>query len=409
MVKKQRSRQKRFAAVLALILAVLLLLPLIATVVTSAGAVTQSEIDALRGNANEIAAQRKELERKLAEIKNDKSKALEQKKLLDDQMANLEREIANIEKQIDAYNALIAEKEAEIAVAQGKEEAQFELFCQRARAMEEDENVSYWSILFSAASFADLLDRFAFVNEIIEYDNAVMENLVAIRKQIEDDKQTLEESKAEVEKVKEQKEASKKALNSKVAEAQALVNEIKEKEDEYAAAAAAIKKEEAAVLAEVLRLQRQLDAQNAPKGDGTYIWPLPAGYYTLTSKFGPRTHPITGKFHNHSGTDIAAPRNTPIYAAASGTVSVSTYGNSYGQYVVIYHGNGTSTLYAHMIIGSQTVKAGDTVTQGQIIGRVGTSGSSTGYHLHLEFQVNGVRKDAESYYPQLDSKFIRRY
>lgn len=408
-MKKHRRRQKTFAAVLAVVLAALMLLPLLASTVLSARAVTQSEIDSLKGDANAIAQQRKELEQQLAAVKNDKSKAVQQLQILNSQMSNLEQEIANVNRQVSAYTELIAQKEVELQEAEEKEEQQYQLFCARVREMEETGEISYWSILFNAADFSDLLDRFVFVNEIIEYDNAVMNELVAIRQQIEEDKATLESSREELKTVQAQQETAKKDLDAKVAESQALVSEIQSKADEFSDAIDELDAEEDRILAEVARKQKELDAQNAPKGDGTYVWPLPAGRYTLTSKFGPRIHPITGKYSNHKGTDIAAPRGTPIYAVATGTVSISTYGNSYGQYVSIYHGNGVSTLYAHMIIGSQTVKAGDTVKQGQIIGYVGTSGSSTGYHLHLEFQVNGVRKDAESFYPQLDSLFIRRY
>ena len=405
MKEKHLIAGKPFAALLAVVMTAVLLLSMVHI---TAGAATQSEINDLKDEAAGIAQEREELEDKLEAIEGDKNQALEQKAILDQQVAALDAEINNVDAQISYYSSLISQKETEIAEAQVKEQEQYELLCQRVRAMEEGGTVSYWSILFNAADFSDLLDRFNLVNEIIDYDNTVMNNLIATREQIEADKAELEDGKAQQEQVKSQKEAAMSELDDKLAEAQALVASIESQSDEYAAAVAALEAEEEEILKEAQRLQAQLDAQNSvPVGDGTYIWPLPAGNYTLTSKFGPRTHPITGKYKNHNGLDIAAPRNTPIYAVASGTVSISTYGSSYGNYVVIYHGNGTSTLYAHM--NSRAVSAGQTVTQGQVIGYVGTTGSSTGNHLHLEFQVNGVRKDPESYYPQLDSLFIRRY
>ena len=410
MKRNYRDRKRTFAAVLAIVLAALLLLPLIATVMTAsrAEAATQGEIDGLKDEAADITAERKELEKQLEAIKNDKTQALKQKEILDSQVQSLEKEIANVDAQITYYDNAIAQKEVEIAEAQKKEEAQYELFCERVRAMEEGGDVSYWSILFNAADFSDLLDRFNFVNEIIEYDNAVMDELVAIRQQIEADKTALEENKSDQEAVKAQKEASKQQLDAKVAEAQNLVAEMEEKSDEYSAALEAARAEEDQILQEIAQKQKELDAQGGGiHSEGTYIWPLPAGYYTLTSGFGWRIHPVYGTRKYHNGTDIAAPGGTPIYAAASGTVSISKRAGSYGEYVVIYHGNGVSTLYAHM--SSRAVSQGQSVKQGQVIGYVGMTGTATGNHLHLEFQVNGVRKDAESYYPSLDSVFIRRY
>ena len=407
-MKKHQDKKRRFAAILAIVLAALMILPLLATVITSVGAVTQSEIDGLKDDAKDISSKKNELQQQLSEIQNDKSKALQQKELLDDQVSALEREIANVDAQITYYDSAIAGKETEIAAAEEKEQEQYDLLCERVRIMEEDGDVSYWAILMQSASFSDLLDRLDLVNEIIDYDNAIMNALTETRKQIQEDKAALEESRSSQEQIKSQKEIARQQLDAKVVEAQSLVAEMEEKSDEYSAALAAAKKEEDAILAQIAKKQKELDAQNStPKGDGTYIWPLPAGYYTLTSKFGWRIHPVYGTRRYHNGTDIAAPNGTPIYAAASGTVTISKKASSYGNYVVIYHGNGTSTLYAHM--NSRAVSEGQSVKQGQVIGYVGSTGTSTGNHLHLEFQVNGTRKDAESYYPQLNSVFVRRY
>ena len=128
---------------------------------------------------------------------------------------------------------------------------------------------------------------------------------------------------------------------------------------------------------------------------GTYIWPLP-GYTPGTRTYGYRMHPILGYMRFHSGQDIGAPSGTSIIAADSGTVSVATYDSSYGNYVTVYHSNGTYTLYAHM--SSLAVSAGQTVSQGQVIGYVGTTGSSTGNHLHFEVRVNGNRVDPVNYF-----------
>ena len=149
--------------------------------------------------------------------------------------------------------------------------------------------------------------------------------------------------------------------------------------------------------AEIKKLERQYAAQiaNVPSESG-YLWPLPASYNTLSSLYGNRIHPITRKANKHTGIDIPAPSGTNIYAAKSGVVTTSTYNSSYGNYVVRSHSDGTSTLYAHMSRRNATV--GKTVKQGAVIGYVGTTGSSTGNHLHYEVRIGGNRTDPVNYY-----------
>ena len=142
-------------------------------------------------------------------------------------------------------------------------------------------------------------------------------------------------------------------------------------------------------------MKPQID--NVPSESG-FVWPLP-GYYTLSSLFGGRIHPITGRPNNHTGIDIPAPGGTPIVAAKSGVVTKSLHKGSYGSYVVISHSDGTSTLYAHM--SRRAVSAGQTVKQGQVIGYVGHTGSATGDHLHYEVRVGGSRRDPVSYYKNI--------
>ena len=128
-----------------------------------------------------------------------------------------------------------------------------------------------------------------------------------------------------------------------------------------------------------------------------YACPLP-GYYNISSRFGYRIHPIYGTSDNHLGNDVPAPAWTPILAAQDGVVTLSRYNSSYGNYCIINHGGGYSTLYAHQIT-LPLVSEGDTVTKGQVIGYIGTSGDSTGYHLHFELRINGTRGDSLMLYP----------
>lgn len=148
-----------------------------------------------------------------------------------------------------------------------------------------------------------------------------------------------------------------------------------------------------------LLLQGSTDATVPPEAltisDSGFCWPTP-GYTTITSPYGYRIHPITGKLKFHSGVDIGAPGGTPIVAVADGTVTISVYSSSYGNYVEIDHGGGVRTRYAHM--SKRLCKVGDTVTQGETIGLVGSTGNSTGNHCHFEVRINGTTYDPMQYF-----------
>lgn len=362
-----------------------------------AGKVTQEEINGLKDKASQIAKDKKDLQAQINSVRADKKEAQTQKNLLEQKINLIQSEIENLLGQIEGYNQLIALKEEEIADTQAQTDRQYELFCQRVRVMEEDGEVSYWGILFSSKDFSDLLDNFMMVEEIIEYDNSVMESLLALQEKLKQDKAALDATKAELETAKASQEAAKQELNAQEREVDALIAQINSKEDELEKREAELKKAAIAMDAEIKKKEKELAAQiaNVPSESG-YLWPLPASYNTLSSLFAGRKHPITGKYHSHTGIDVPAPKGTNIYAAKSGVVTTSAYHWSYGNYVVVSHSDGTSTLYAHM--SKRNATEGKTVKQGAVIGYVGSTGSSTGNHLHYEIRVNGVRKDPTSYY-----------
>ena len=413
MAKKQNFNQKHrkqkvewrrvFVGGVAVVLALLLLLPMVTMILGGAGAVTQSEIDALKAEQAASQARQDELEEQLADVEADQAEAQQRRQLLQAQLDAINNEIENIDKQIAYYDQEIAQKEEEQAEAEANEEAQYELFCQRVRAMEEEGTVSYWSILFNSESFSELLDRLADIDAVMDYDNQVMDELIAIREEIIALRTQLETSRAEEQAARDQQAAKQAEQQAKVAEAQKLLDQINADVAEVNRQLDAESEAAAEIQAEIAQKQKQLEEQRRQNNitidsETSYLWPLP-GYYRLSSLFGYRIHPITGEAHSHTGIDIPAPGNTPILACKSGQVVTSAYHYSYGNYVVIDHGNGNSTLYAHM--SSRAVSEGDMVTQGQTIGYVGTTGSSTGNHLHLEVRDNYTRVDPESKFPSL--------
>ena len=365
-------------------------------VVVPASAVTQAEIDAMREEADDLKDQQKEIQAKLDALEEDQANAMERKTLLEQQINATQAEINTIAAQIAKYDELIAQKQEELSQAEAEEQAQYELFCERVRYMEEQGEVSYWSILFSSKDFADLLDNAMMVEEIMDYDNQVMDQLIALREQIEEDKAELETARQAQQAAKEEQEAAQANLKSQEAEVSALIDQLAAQEDQLEAEEAKLQAAANAADAEIAAAERELAAQiNNVVSESGFMWPLP-GYYNLSSLFAGRIHPITGKPQHHTGIDIPAPSGTDILAAKSGVVTTSVKKGSYGNYVVVAHSDGTSTLYAHM--SRRGVSKGEVVSQGQYIGDVGTTGSSTGNHLHLEVRVNGSRVDPTQYF-----------
>lgn len=421
--KPQKPKKKKgywdgrrmVVAALALLMVVLLILPMIATVLGSPARAAseqdlRDEISSLKSEASDVSGKKAELQAQLAEVKGRKDRALQEKQLRDQELAYIDQEIANTEQQIAYYDQLILNEQANLAKAQAKEQAQFELFCKRVRAMEESGTSSYLSVLFSASNFSEMLSRAVDVQDVMDYDNAVIEQLKADRQAVADSLASLEATQAEQEAQKvllDQQRADQadkaaaaaqvlKNLESDVAEYQRLLDEQAKEEAEVAAA---IKKKEAELEEKI----RQSQIKFAVSGD--WMYPLPTSYLKLSSGFGYRIHPITGRPHSHTGIDIPAPGGTAIRAVKSGVVTISERGASYGNYVVVSHGDGTSSLYAHM--SSRAVSEGQVVSQGDTLGYVGSTGNSTGNHLHLEIRVNGSRVDPEGMYPNLP--FDRAY
>ena len=390
---------RRFHRIFRAVFAAALALAITGANLAPAAAVTWADVNELKDEANGLDAEKKELQAKLDALADDKSQAVARKELLDQQIANTEAQIANTQAQIDRYAALITQTEAELVEAEEKEAAQYELFCKRVREMEEQGEVSYWSILFSSDDFSDLLDNAMMVEEIMDYDNQVMNELIAIREQIEADKTALETARQEQKDAKAEQEAAKAELKSQQSQVDALITEISGQESQVKAAEAKLQAAANAADAEIRAAEKELASQiaNVPSESG-FLWPLP-GRYNLSSLYGSRKHPVTGKANNHTGIDVPAPSGTSILACKSGVVTTSTYNNSYGNYVVVSHSDGTSTLYAHM--SRRNASKGQTVSQGQVIGYVGSTGNSTGNHCHFEMYYNDRLFSARDVFPDM--------
>ena len=370
--------------------AFVLALAVVTADLSPAAAITWADVNDLKDEAGDLADQRKELESQLDALADDKSEALKRKDLLDQQITNLSSQIRNVEAQISTYETLITQTEAELAEAQEKEEAQYELFCSRVRDMEKRGTVSYWSVLFRATSFTDLLGRLDIINEIMDADQAVIDELKAFQEEMETSKKESEAAKADL-------VTKKNDLDVQRTKANQLVQEIESNESEYQSTLDAIEAEEESIQKKIVQLSQQLAAQNGSSSSaalGGYIWPVSSR--RITSPFGNRNTGIAGASTNHKGVDIGGVYYTSqVHAAKAGTVIISTYSSSYGNYVVVSHGSGNTTLYAHM--SSRSVSVGDYVNQGDVLGITGSTGMSSGPHLHFEITENGTRVNPLNY------------
>ena len=407
MKQNQRQKKKRidwrrvFVTALALLMALALMLPLLTTLFSGAHAVTQGElkdqIAGLEEDADAAKERKKDLQAQLKALEGDQARAKEKHSLLVRQLSELDGQIANTQSQIDLYSQLIAAQEVALQEAQDRESYAYQRFCQRARSMEESGTISYWSVLFAASDYADLLDRLALVDEIMKYDNSVVDELAQARSDVETTLAELNESKTGLDEQKAQLDLQRVEQADKVAEAQAVLDELMADQKELEALEKEARAEEIAIEKELAKKEKELEEMIKAAqfiNDGKYSYPLPSQYTTITSRFGPREHPVTHKYNNHSGADISAPGGTEVRSVQAGVVITSAYSPSlWGEYVVISHGNGMTTLYAHMKRGSRKVKEGDVVSKGQLLGLVGSTGLSTGNHLHLTLTIDGEKKD----------------
>ena len=376
-----RKKIARILLVLAVVASLTLteLTPL--SMVQDASAVTQADIDKLKDELSGMNSEKSQLEKELKSIQNDKSAALAQKENIDKQINLLQSEIKGVESLISNYESLITQTEQEIRENEEEEARQYEKFCERVRSMEERGTVSYWSVLFDSASFSDLLSAMDFISEI-------MDDLRALREQIEQKKASLETSLAEQQSAKETLVAKKSELNTQRAAAEKVLAELKANEAQYKQVLSEMDAAMERQQAEIVRLSRELAAKN---GDttatlGGYIWPCSSRY--ITSPLGARYTGIPGASTNHAGIDIGrVGYTTQAVAAKAGTVIISAYNKYRGNYVVVSHGSGNTTTYQHL--SSRSVSVGDYVAQGQVVGITGTTGVSRGPHLHFEITENG--------------------
>lgn len=412
--KQNKTKRRTWTSVIAIVLCVLLLGSLLTgallTMVSAASSSEiQKEINSLKEKAQEIADEKAALEANLAANATETENVIAQKSAIDQRIHVTEAEIENANAQIQQYSLLIAEKQSELEDALARQAEMNETYKARLRAMEETGTISYWSILFKSSSFSDLLDRINMIREIAEADQLMLQQIEEMAGEIQEDREALEAEMDALEETKNSLAEMEATLLEQRAEADSLLLQLAEAEKtmsaDYLANLQAEEEQMALIMAAQAEYEKALSAEEAARlaqanannvagsGSTSNVTPSTSGFVnplssiTVTCAYGWRIHPLWGNESFHTGVDLAANSGAPIYAVASGTVTTATYNDAYGYCVEISHGNGYGSFYGHMT--NYIVSSGDFVSQGQVIGYVGSTGWSTGPHLHFEIRING--------------------
>lgn len=381
----RRTAGQKIITAVALVMAILMIAGFLASAL-NIFAVTKAQVDALKTKVAEAGKRKNELKNQLSGLTNDLSALQKQISLLDSQIEAQQDEIDAQEELLGELTQMIADKTIELEESERQQAEQYAQLRSRLRYMVEHGTTSSLSILLSSDSFSDFLNRYEIIRQISLRDENLFEQLKAIRDKVLTEKQELEDTKKEAEDTKLQMEANKAELEAQMEAKRKQMDSIQLAQKNVKDAYAAMIETEDELMAQYKKAAAEYAAQSTYVG-GTFMWPLPAGNNVVTCKYGMRTHPITGKRKLHTGVDLRAATGTKVYAANKGTVTTSGYSSAWGNYIIISHGGGITTLYAHM--SKRSVSKDDKVKQGDIIGYSGNTGYSTAPHLHFEISKNG--------------------
>ena len=328
----------------------------------------------------------------LEDVQNELSENLQQVQKLDEKIESSNKELEEINTKISKLQASMNEVQAKLKIAEENFNNQKEKLDNRLIAVYESSDTEYLDVILSSRSISEFLSNYFLITELAKHDTELLEDMQSKKNEIQKSKDRLENDKKELGIIKANQSKTAKILeNTKtvrenyISKLSNSEKEIQAKIDEYNAQFAAINDE---ILAMV---QYGIAAEYI---GGELAWPVP-GYTRISSKYGMRTHPITGVYKLHTGTDISAPMGANFIAANDGIVTKAEYNGAYGNMVIIDHGGGVSTLYAH---GSEIlVQVGQTVKRGEPVLKVGSTGYSTGPHAHFEVRLNGVVTDPMPY------------
>ena len=413
------KRKKLWVSLLAGLMALLMVFGIVAGILPTYAGAEKSSAE-LKQELNQMQEELKKKQQEVNKIqgqisanKNNMTDVVEQKNLIDQKIFLLHQQVQNISQQITAYNTLIADKQDELDAATARWQELNEKYKERIRAMEENGKGSYWSVLFKANNFSDFLDRLDMIEEIAAADQRRLEELNNAALEVQQAKDDLAAEKTALETSKKELEDSSLELEESKKESDKLLKELIAVEAEYKKLLAVAEKQKVEAASTVDQLEYAYDAAkqreyrewlaSQPSGGGAgsntvdgVTWLTPINYTYFSSPFGYRVHPIHGDRRFHYGVDLAAPQGTPIYASRGGVVTTTDYeAGGAGYWVSINHLDGFSTRYLHMT--HYIVSPGQYVAAGQVIGYCGSTGGSTGPHLHFGVYYNGTAVNPAKY------------
>ena len=395
------KHRKSIRALIALVLSAVLVTGMLPSSVRAA---SSTEIKAatqdLKKENSEIQAQINAIRSRYDANASEIQQLVDQKDAIDQEIVLLNEQIININEQVAAYAQLIADIQEQLEVSQMLLDNLSEKNRQRIQAMEEEGTVSYWEVLFEASSFTDLLDRLNMVEEIAASDQRRLKEMELAASIVEKTRQEMEDNLQELGQSRTDLALTQQTLEERRDDSDDLLRELIAKQEEFQALLDESEAAQDELMQQIAKKEKELKeaqydeylaklaaAGNAPPSNAT--WVTPVSGYTLTSPFGNRLHPVLGVYRMHNGIDMACPKGTPIYATRAGKVTTASYqAGGAGYYVSINHLDGFSSIYMHMT--NYVVSAGQTVSQGQLIGYVGSTGISTGPHLHFGISYAGT-------------------
>jgi len=340
----------------------------------------------------ELLNQLNQQQAKLNQAASTEKSIMGQVKNIESEAQKAEKEIKRLEDNIDYLQTNINVTEKQMKIQQKELQKQSDLLSERLVMIYEQGESSYLEILLGADDLKDFIVRYDMLKTIISQDRDLIYSISAKKKDLDNRLADLEVQKKELEVSQANKAAQQATLATQLKDKKSVLNSVQDDKEQYARAIAEL--EQASAEAEALIRRLQGKSNGSRIGTGTYTWPTP-GYGNITSPYGMRFHPILKARKLHTGIDIGAPTGAKIIAADGGTVIYSGWLGAYGNAIIIDHGAGMSTLYGHQ--SQLLAREGDTVAKGQIIGRVGSTGWSTGAHLHFEIRRNGTPVNPSTY------------
>ena len=346
----------------------------------------------------ELQAKRKSLAASTSNAKKEIEKLKDKQNSLEDEMAVLDKGLQSMQDEynaakedLDFLTARLEEAQTELEEASAARDEQFELLGDRMKFLQQKGSAGYLEILLDSESFSDLFLRMQYVNDIMSYDKEILNELQEIQDTIQERTDEIAENHAEQQAVVDIQKEKMDEMDAVVAQKKALWASYESDLTKYEKLVKANEANDAAIL-------RQMNASASTTavytGNGKFTWPVPASS-RISSEYGYRTSPISGKREFHNGLDIPAPYGSAIVATEAGTVTYSGWMNGYGYTIIIDHGSGITSLYGHN--SSLVVKKGQKVSRGQTIAKCGSTGWSTGNHCHFTISKGGSAVNPHNY------------